>query len=92
MGRQAIFLSDEKPQDLEGYSDYSKDGLESRPAEQSHSNASDSKASASRIKVFVKWALICTLTYLAVAFTSELLKPQSSKARQCLKKITLMVY
>lgn len=81
MGRQAIFLSDEKPKDLEGYLDDSKDGLEPRHAVQSHLMASDSRASASPIRVFVKWALICTLAVLAMTFTLELLEPQSSKAR-----------
>ena len=92
MGRQAAFLSDKKPQDLEGYSDYSKDGLEPRPADQSRLMASDTKASTSPLRVFLKWALICTLTVLAMTFTLELLEPQSSKACQCLRRITLMIY
>lgn len=87
MGRQTVFLSDEKPQDLEGYSDYSKDGLEPRHAEQSHLMASDTKASTSPFRVFVKWVLICTLTVLAMTFTLELLEPQSSKACQFSKEL-----
>lgn len=92
MGRQAVFLSDEKLQDLEAYSDYSKDGLQAGPADQSHLMTSDTKASASPIRVLVKWVLICTLTVLAMSFTLELLEPQSGKACQCLKGITLMIY
>ena len=78
MGRQAIFLPDEKAQDLEGHLDYSKND----------DAGSVSKASSSPIKVFVKWALICTLVVLAMTFTLELLEPQSSKARRSLRETT----
>ncbi len=78
MGQQAIFLSDEKPQDLEGFSDYSKDGHGFRSSAQSSSMESDPPTSACSSKVFVKWALICTLIVLAMTLTSELLEPQNS--------------
>lgn len=74
---QAIFLSDEKTQDLEAYSPYLKNEDDLRPSPQFHSMGSDSKASASPIKVFVKWGLICTLIVLAMTFTMELFEPQS---------------
>lgn len=80
---QAIFLSDEKTQDLEAYSPYLKNEDDLRPSPQFHSMGSDSKASASPIKVFVKWGLICTLIVLAMTFTMELFEPQ---ARQSLGK------
>lgn len=86
MGHQPIFLSDEKPQDLEAYSRYSKNDDELSPSTQSHSMGSDSKVSASPIRVFVKWALICTLIVLAMTFTLELFEPQSTKARRSLGK------
>ena len=86
MGRQAIFLSDEKPQDLEGYSTYPKNDDELKPSGKSYSMAPGSKASASPIRVFVKRALICTLIVLAMTFTLEFWEPQSSKARPSLRK------
>lgn len=86
MGRQAIFLSDEKPEDVEGYPDYSKNDDKLRPSAKYFSVGSETEASASPIRVFVKWALICTLIVLAMTFTLELFEPQSSKARRSLRK------
>ncbi|KAF6236964.1 hypothetical protein HO173_004843 [Letharia columbiana] len=80
MGRQAIFLSDEKPEDVEGYPDYSKNDDKLRPSAKYFSVGSETEASASPIRVFVKWALICTLIVLAMTFTLELFEPQSSKS------------
>lgn len=85
MGRQATFLSDEKPQDLEGCSGHWKNDNEQRPYGQPYSMGSDPKTSASRIRPFVKWALICTLIVLTMTFTLELFEPQSSKARRSLR-------
>ena len=75
MGRQAIFLSDEKFQDLECHPNDLKDGL--RPSAHTSSVALEPAESASSIRSFVKWALICTLTVLAMTFTSELFKNQT---------------
>lgn len=86
MGRQAIFLSDEKSQDLEAYSEYSKNDDEPNLSVM----GSESKVSASPIRILVKWALICTLIVLAMTFTLELLKPQSSKARRSLARTMYM--
>ena len=86
MGHQAIVLSDEKPHDLEAYLRYSENDDEPRPSTQSHSMGSDSKASASPIRLFVKWALTCTLILLAMTFTLELFEPQSTKACRSLGK------
>lgn len=74
MGRQAIFLSDEKDDD----------GL--RLPVLSCSPGSEPKLSSTPIRVFVKWALIFTLIVLAMTFTSELFEPQGSKARRSLGK------
>lgn len=82
MGRQAIFLSDEKAQEFEGSPEYSKNGHEIRSYKQPYLMESGPKASASHIKVAVKLALICTLIFLAITFTSELLEPRSSRARR----------
>lgn len=81
MGRQAVFLSDEKLHDLEAYSHNSEDGQETKPSAQPYSMGTELKVAASPIRSFTKWALICILVVLAMTFTSELLEPQSSKAR-----------
>ena len=85
MARQAIFVLDEKPQDLEGYSDFSKDSHGRGPPPQSPSNPCSLRASASLVGVFMKWALICTLTVLALIFILNIFEPQSSKVRRSLR-------
>ena len=69
MGRQAIFLSNEKFQDLECYPN--------GPPTHTSSVAPEPAESASSIRSFVKWALICTLTVLAMTFISELFRNQT---------------
>ena len=81
MGQQAIFLSDEKPQDLEAYTDDSKDGYVPRASAQTSSIESNPRTLASPVIAFVKWAFLCTLVVLAMTFTSKLFAPYSSKAR-----------
>ena len=76
MGQQAIFLSDEE-QDLEGYSDYSNDHGH-KTSVQFPSMGIDSKRSTSPLRLFMKWALICTFIVLAMSFTSELLGSQDA--------------
>ena len=85
MPRQAIFLSDEKPQDLEGYSDFPKDSRGREPSPQSPSTPCSLRVSASLFKKLVKWALICTLTVLALILTLNIFEPQSSKVRRSLR-------
>ena len=85
MARQAIFLSDEKSQDLERYSDFSKDSHGREPSPQSFSTPCNLRVSSSLFKIFVKWALICTLTVLALTLILNIFEPQSSKVRRTLR-------
>ena len=88
MDRQNIFLSDEKTQDLEGYLNDSKDEL--RPLTHISSVASEPAESASSVRTFVKWALLCTLIVLAMTFTSELYENHGSKASPSTTKTVLV--
>ena len=85
MARQAIFLSDEKSRDLEGYSDFSTDSHGRGPSPQSPSTPYSLRVSASLIKIFVKLALICTLTVLTLTSISNMFEAQSSKVRRSLR-------
>ena len=85
MARQAIFLSDEKSQDLERYSDFPNDSHGREPSPQSSSTPCFLRLSVSLLKIFVKWALICTLTVLALTLVLNIFEPQSSKVRRSLR-------
>ena len=75
MAQQAIFLSDDKTQDLEAFTLDSKDAYVPRASAQSSSIEPDPRTLASPVIAFVKWAFICTIIVLAITFTSN------SKAR-----------
>ena len=81
MGQQAIFLSDDKPQDLEAYTIDSNHGYLPKASPQSSFTESNPRALPSPVIAFVKWAFICTLVVLAMTFTLNLFEPSSSKAR-----------
>ena len=80
MDRQAIFLSNEKIQDLEGYPNDAKVG--SSPSIPTPSAEFVQAEKPSPVKLFVRWALIGSLIVLAMTFTSGLLEPRGSKASQ----------
>ena len=87
MGRSAVLLADEKSQDLENYPNYSQEGHELSSSARSHSMRSDLEVSASPMRAFVKWALICTVILLAMNFAMNFFEPQNSKACRSLEKL-----
>ena len=86
MDRQAIFLSDEKIQDLEGYPNHSKDG--SKLPIHASSAASEPAEKTTPFILVVKWALIGSLILFVMIFFER----RSSKASSFISKTMLVAY
>ena len=86
MDRQAIYLSDEKIQDLEGYPNNSKDG--SKIPIHASSAASEPAEKTTPFILVVKWALIGSLILFVMIFFER----QSSKASSFISKTMLVAY
>ena len=86
MDRQAIFLSDEKMQDLEGYPNDSKNS--SKLPIYAPSAASEPAEKTTPFTLVVKWALIGSLILFVMIFFER----QSSKASSFIRKTMLVAY
>ena len=86
MDRQAIFLSDDKIQDLEAYPNDSKDG--SKLPTHAPPAASKTAEKTTPFNLVVKWALIGSLILFVMIFFER----QSSKASSLIRNTLLVAY
>ena len=86
MDRQAVFLSDEKIQDLEGYPNDSKDG--SKIPIHAPCAASEPAGKRTPFNLVVKWAIIGSLILFVMIFFER----QNNKASSSIRKTMLVAY